>query len=153
MHSLYPKNHTHLFLIGAMSHTTLNASQMHFEVASLTPFGLDGAHHAVAAAGVIIQYLTETQRGALAHIRTLTAYSTQDYMVLDAATRRNLELTETIRGRQARGCCGILDGHARRWGPTAAAGSAHCWTFASAKSRRRQAFTLTGCSVRRCRMV
>ncbi len=91
-------------------HNVERALHTHFEVASLSAFGLDGSPHAAAAAGAILQYLNETQRGALSHVRTLIAYSTQDYMVLDAATRRNLELIETIRGRQARGALlGILD--------------------------------------------
>lgn len=87
------------------------ALQMHFEVTSLTAFGLEGQSLAAGAAGAILQYLQETQRGALTHLRSLTTYSTHDYMVLDAPTRRNLELTETIRGRnQVRGSLlGVLD--------------------------------------------
>ncbi len=81
--------------------------KQHFEVASLAAFGLEGAGLAIAAAGAILQYLQETQRGALSHLRALVTYSTSEYMILDAATRRNLELTETIRGRQQRGA--LLD--------------------------------------------
>jgi DNA mismatch repair protein MutS len=86
------------------------ALHMHFEVSALTAFGLDGMPLATGAAGAILQYLQDTQRGALTHLRTLVAYSTHEYMVLDAPTRRNLELTETIRGRQTRGSVlGVLD--------------------------------------------
>ncbi|MBN1284340.1 MAG: DNA mismatch repair protein MutS [Anaerolineae bacterium] len=75
----------------------------HFNVAGLQGFGIDGQPCAVQAAGALLGYLKETQRGALAQIRRLRAYSTKDFMALDAATRRNLELTETIRGGKARG--------------------------------------------------
>ena len=86
------------------------ALQMHFEVSSLTAFGLEGMVLATGAAGAILQYLQDTQRGALTHLRSLLTYSTHDFMVLDAPTRRNLELTETIRGRQAKGSLlGVLD--------------------------------------------
>lgn len=72
--------------------------QRHFEVATLDGFGLHGKPLAVQAAGAIIQYVAETQKQALGHISRLAAYSTDNFMDLDASTRRNLELTETIRG-------------------------------------------------------
>ncbi|NLJ34539.1 MAG: DNA mismatch repair protein MutS [Firmicutes bacterium] len=53
---------------------------------------------AACAAGAIIAYLRETQRVELLHIRGLAAYRVSDYMVLDGATRRNLELTRNVRG-------------------------------------------------------
>jgi len=82
----------------------------HFETASLAAFGLEGADLAACAAGAIVQYLRETQRGNLSQLTTLVTYTTGEYMALDAATRRNLELTETIRGRQSRGSLlGVLD--------------------------------------------
>ncbi len=86
------------------------ALQDHFEVSSLTAFGLETLDLAASAAGAILQYLQETQRGVLAQLRTLATYTTNDFMVIDAPTRRNLELTETIRGRQSRGSLlGVLD--------------------------------------------
>jgi DNA mismatch repair protein MutS len=82
----------------------------HFDVATLDGFGCAGKPLAIQAAGAIIHYLRETQKGALAQIVTLGTYSTARYMVLDAATRRNLELTETIRERKVRGSLlGVLD--------------------------------------------
>ena len=54
-------------------------------------------HAAVASAGALMQYLDETQRNALSHIRTIHVVSRSEYMVLDASTRRNLELTQPLR--------------------------------------------------------
>ncbi len=84
-------------------HNAARALEHHFEASTLAAFGLADLPLATSAAGAILQYLQETQRGMLSHLRGLTTYSTGEYMVLDAATRRNLELTETIRGRQSRG--------------------------------------------------
>ena len=82
----------------------------HFGVATLDGFGCAGKPLAIQAAGVIIHYLRETQKGALAQIVGLSTYSTTRFMTLDAATRRNLELTETIRERKTRGSLlGVLD--------------------------------------------
>ena len=66
----------------------------HFGVASLESFGCEGQSLAVRAAGAVIDYLEQTQRSAVGQINTLYTYSTADYMVLDAQTRRNLELYE-----------------------------------------------------------
>jgi DNA mismatch repair protein MutS len=77
--------------------------QHHFDVATLDGFGLGGRSLAVRAAGAIIQYVADTQKQALNHITGLAAYSTDSFMDLDASTRRNLELTETIRGGSEKG--------------------------------------------------
>lgn len=90
--------------------TAADALERHFQVDTLAAFGLTDSPQACSAAGAVLQYLQETQRGALTQLQTLVTYSTDDYMVLDAATRRNLELVETIRERRARGSLlGILD--------------------------------------------
>ena len=82
----------------------------HFEVASLEGYGCEGLPLAVRAAGAIIQYLRETQKAALEQLTHLFTYSTNAFMSLDAATRRNLELTETIRTRSIKGSLlGVLD--------------------------------------------
>ncbi len=82
----------------------------HFRVASLAGFGCEGLPMAVRAAGAIVQYLGQTQKSALAQLDGLRTYSTADFMTLDAATRRNLELTQTIRGGQRTGSLlGVLD--------------------------------------------
>jgi DNA mismatch repair protein MutS len=82
----------------------------HFEAGSLDGFGLRGRPLAVRAAGGILQYLGETQPAALALLHSLRAYALSEFMTLDAATRRNLELTETIRGGHSHGSLlGVLD--------------------------------------------
>ena len=75
----------------------------HFEVATLEAFGCESLPLAVSAAGAILAYLQETQRGALAHFTSLESYSTTGFMVLDSHTRRNLELFESGRSGTARG--------------------------------------------------
>ena len=81
-----------------------------FEVASLAGFGCEGQPLATRAAGAIVQYLGRTQKAALAHLNNLHTYSTAEFMTLDANTRRNLELTETIRGGGRSGSLlGVLD--------------------------------------------
>ncbi len=82
----------------------------HFRVSTLEGFGCEGKPLAIRAAGAIIQYLQETQKGSLAQLTTLRTYSTERFMVLDPATRRNLELTETLRERKTQGSLlGVLD--------------------------------------------
>ncbi len=75
----------------------------HFEVNTLAGFGLGDKPLAIRASGALLAYLSETQRGSLRHITTMRSYSTSNFMTLDAATRRNLELTETIRDSRKRG--------------------------------------------------
>ncbi|MDE3231467.1 MAG: DNA mismatch repair protein MutS, partial [Chloroflexota bacterium] len=75
----------------------------HFRVASLEAFGCAGLPLAIRAAGAIVAYLDETQRGALAQITGLETYSVSGFMTLDAHTRRNLELFESGRGGSAKG--------------------------------------------------
>ncbi|HUT20199.1 MAG TPA: DNA mismatch repair protein MutS [Anaerolineae bacterium] len=88
-----------------------------FEVASLEGFGCEGKPLAIRAAGAVIYYLQETQRAALDQLDTLTTYSSSEYMTLDPATRRNLELTQTIREGRARGSLlGVLDATATATG-------------------------------------
>jgi DNA mismatch repair protein MutS len=87
-----------------------NALHEQFRVASLDGFGCQGKPFAIRAAGAIIYYLRDTQRAALDQLDSLTTYSSADFMSLDPATRRNLELTETIRNGKVRGSLlGVLD--------------------------------------------
>ncbi|MCX7838383.1 MAG: DNA mismatch repair protein MutS [Anaerolineae bacterium] len=82
----------------------------HFQVATLDGFGLGGMPLATRAAGAIIQYLQDNQKTALAQLTTLKTYSTRAFMTLDPATRRNLELTQTIRSGTVKGSLlGVLD--------------------------------------------
>jgi len=64
----------------------------HFEVASLEGFGCAHLPLAICAAGALLAYIEETQKGVLAHLTALETYSTAGFMVLDPHTRRNLEL-------------------------------------------------------------
>ena len=82
----------------------------HFEAGSLDGFGLRNMPLAIRAAGGIIQYLGETQAAALNLLTGLSTYSLGEFMTLDAATRRNLELTETLRSGAPQGALlGVLD--------------------------------------------
>jgi DNA mismatch repair protein MutS len=82
----------------------------HFEAASVEGYGLVRKSAAACAAGVLLQYLQETQPAAMALIQEVHTYSLSDFMILDAATRRGLELTETLRTGEVQGSLlGVLD--------------------------------------------
>jgi DNA mismatch repair protein MutS len=82
----------------------------HFGATSLEGFGLADHSRAVRAAGGLLQYIGETQREGLVRLGGLRLYSTAEFMLLDPATRRSLELTETLRGHATQGSLlGILD--------------------------------------------
>ncbi len=74
-----------------------------FKTDSLRGLGLDDFPVGKVAAGALLQYLYDTQKTSLEHISSLHPYVTGTYMLLDSSTRRNLELTETIREKQKRG--------------------------------------------------
>jgi DNA mismatch repair protein MutS len=67
------------------------------QVGSLAGFGCEGKPLAIAAAGVIVQYLADHQPDALRQITGLRTYTPSEFMALDETTRRNLELMQTIR--------------------------------------------------------
>ena len=72
--------------------------------------GIDDFPTGLIAAGALLQYLYETQKTSLAHFTHLYPYLTSKYMLLDSSTRRNLELTETLREKQKTGSLlGVLD--------------------------------------------
>ena len=75
----------------------------HFHVASLDGLGLTDYPTGTIAAGMLLQYLYETQKNALPQMTKITPYQTERFMVLDTSTRRNLELLETLREKQKRG--------------------------------------------------
>jgi DNA mismatch repair protein MutS len=82
----------------------------HFHAGSLEAFGCEGLPLATRAAGAVLAYLQQTQRGALAQITGLETYSVSGFMTLDAHTRRNLELFESGRGGGVKGSLlGVLD--------------------------------------------
>jgi len=84
--------------------------QEHFGVASLDGFGLRGKPLATRAAGALLQYLQQTQKRTLPQLQELSTYSTAQFMLLDSATRRNLELTAGSRSGTTTGSLlGVLD--------------------------------------------
>ncbi|PLX94027.1 MAG: DNA mismatch repair protein MutS [Desulfuromonas sp.] len=80
-----------------------------FACATLDVFGCAGLPGAVRAAGAILHYLEETQKGEVAHMRPLVTYRVADFMILDESTRRNLELTATLQGGRKGSLLGVMD--------------------------------------------
>ncbi|HEV3106787.1 MAG TPA: DNA mismatch repair protein MutS, partial [Trinickia sp.] len=78
-------------------------------VASLDGFGAEGLTSACGAAGALLLYASATQGQQLRHVRSLKVESESEYIGLDPATRRNLELTETLRGGESPTLCSLLD--------------------------------------------
>ncbi len=82
----------------------------HFRVATLAGYGLEGHPLAVAAAGAILHYVRETQRGSLSHFDGIHFYEQRDSLALDPATLRNLELLEpAFGGHRAATLLALLD--------------------------------------------
>ncbi len=75
----------------------------HFKVAALTGLGIEDFPVGILAAGALLKYLYETQKSSMSNITHIYPYLTSKYMLLDSATRRNLELAETLREKQKRG--------------------------------------------------
>ena len=75
----------------------------HFKVNTLIGLGIEEFPVGLVAAGALLSYLYETQKTQLTHITHIYPYLTSKYMLLDSSTRRNLELTETLRDKQKRG--------------------------------------------------
>ena len=75
----------------------------HFKVSSFAGLGLADYDCGIISAGALLQYLLETQKNDLSNLTHITPYATGKYMMLDSATRRNLELCETLREKQKRG--------------------------------------------------
>ena len=75
----------------------------HFKVSSMEGLGIGDFDCGVIGAGALLVYLKETQKTDLVQLSHLTRYVTGKYMVLDSSTRRNLELSETLREKQKRG--------------------------------------------------
>jgi len=84
---------------------------MHFKTASLKGFGIDNNQsEAIIAAGVVLHYLQETQKANLGHLKKISIYNPTDYMILDPATKRNLEILASMSdGSRAGSLISILD--------------------------------------------
>ncbi len=68
----------------------------HFKTHSLKGFGVEDLGSGIVAAGAALHYLRETQQGSLPHIRRIVHHATEDYMLLDPQTQRNLELVSSV---------------------------------------------------------
>ena len=80
----------------------------HFQTHSLKGFGVDGLGPGLRAAGACLYYLGETQKGRLPHVRRIRHYRADDYLALDPATKRNLELVVPMHGAGGPGRDGSL---------------------------------------------
>lgn len=80
-----------------------------FETHDLDGFGASRLTAAVAAAGALLEYVKHTQRTTLPHITSLSVEQSQDYIQLDAATRRNLEIDQTLQGESKPTLYSLLD--------------------------------------------
>ncbi|CAJ0797866.1 DNA mismatch repair protein MutS [Ralstonia condita] len=78
-------------------------------VASLVAFGAESLTAALAAAGALLNYAAATQGQSLRHVISLTVEHESEFIGLDTATRRNLELTETLRGQESPTLFSLLD--------------------------------------------
>jgi DNA mismatch repair protein MutS len=79
------------------------------QVSALDAFGVADAPELLAAAGALLDYARATQGGRLPHIATLHVEASSDYVLLDAVTRRNLEITATLRGEEGPTLFRLLD--------------------------------------------
>ena len=75
----------------------------HFNVVSLDTFGIASDNNLIMSLGMLIEYLHQTQKISLEHINKLQSYKIGDFVLLDSSTRKNLELTETMRGKKGPG--------------------------------------------------
>ena len=81
----------------------------HFQVASLSGFGVETERLAVSAAGALLQYTRNTQQKSLLHVRRVWLEQENEFIGLDTAARRNLELTETLRGQPSPTLFSLMD--------------------------------------------
>jgi DNA mismatch repair protein MutS len=89
--------------------TAISLLNKQFGTKELTGFGVDGKLLGLSAAGCLFQYVKDTQRTALPHIRAIVSESASLGVVLDAATRRNLELTQNLHGGTDNTLAAVLD--------------------------------------------
>jgi DNA mismatch repair protein MutS len=87
-----------------------------FATQHLSAFGLDELPLATCAAGALLHYVRDTQQGAVPHIRNIVVEHARDFVILDAATQRNLELTSSLSGNLQHSLCGVLDHNATAMG-------------------------------------
>jgi DNA mismatch repair protein MutS len=83
--------------------TAREALLEHFQTLNLAGFGCDHMLAGIAAAGALLQYVSETQKTACAHIEKLIPVNLEDVLIIDEPSRRNLELVQTIVGSSRKG--------------------------------------------------
>lgn len=89
--------------------TSKQQLNLQFATKDLIGFGVEKADKALKAAGCLLQYVKDTQKTSLPHIRSITKQSQDKFVILDAATRRNLEITENLAGGTDNTVAAILD--------------------------------------------
>ncbi|EKY3087022.1 DNA mismatch repair protein MutS [Cronobacter dublinensis] len=82
---------------------------LQFGTRDLVGFGVENAPRGLCAAGCLLQYVKDTQRTSLPHIRSITMERQQDGIIMDAATRRNLEITQNLAGGVDNTLASVLD--------------------------------------------
>lgn len=81
-----------------------------FNTASIKGFGIEGKNHGIIAAGAVVNYLQETQKANLSHIKKISLFNVSNYMILDAATKRNLEIIYSMNDFSKEGSLfGVVD--------------------------------------------
>ncbi len=106
------KDHTGLYKLPPWHFDTATATRLlteQFATRDLEGFGCQNMPVAVAAAGALLQYVKDTQRSAMPHIRGVQVERHEDSVILDAATRRNLELDQAQSGQREHSLLGIID--------------------------------------------
>ena len=89
--------------------TAIKLLTKQFGTQDLKGFGVDKAIVALCAAGCLLQYAKETQRTALPHINAISLSQERDFIVIDVASRRNLELTQNLAGGTENTLASVLD--------------------------------------------
>ena len=80
-----------------------------FGTRDLAGFGCDDFPRGVAAAGALLQYVTDTQKASLPHLNSITAERREDAVIMDGPTRRNLELEQSLSGHDQHTLAGVMD--------------------------------------------
>jgi DNA mismatch repair protein MutS len=80
-----------------------------FGTRDLAGFGCEGFPRGVAAAGALLQYVTDTQKSSLPHLQAITVERREDAVIMDGPTRRNLELHNSLSGHDEHTLAGVMD--------------------------------------------
>ncbi|NBI07935.1 DNA mismatch repair protein MutS [Senegalia massiliensis] len=75
----------------------------HFNILNLEGFGISNDNYSIKSVGSLLSYLNETQKNSLSHINNIYKYNIENFMLIDINTRKNLEITETIRDKTKKG--------------------------------------------------